>query len=86
MREQDKYFRNQQKGHKRPRGNSFNYTVYDNKTDFPIIVGGSAKECAAAMGITVESFYCAVDRCRKGLNKRWTILSEWEDEEQEDLC
>lgn len=80
MAEQVHYFMGLQKGHKRPRGNYLNYTVYDNKTDFPIIVGGTARECAKAMGITLESFYCAVDRCRKGKNRRWTILSEWEDE------
>lgn len=71
-------------GHKRLNGSYLNYTVYDNRTDFPIIVGGSARACAKAMGITLESFYNAVDRSRKGKNKRWTILSEWEDEAEKE--
>lgn len=85
MPEQIRHFRNLQKGHKRTgtRGIYLNYTVYDNKTDFPIIVGGTAKECAKAMSIKLQSFYNAVDRCRKGLNNRWTIISEWEDEPEE---
>lgn len=82
MSEQVSNFHNHGKGHNRPRGSWLNYTVYDNKTDFPIIVGGTARECANAMGITLESFYNAVDRCRKGKNNRWTILAEWEDEEE----
>lgn len=84
MPEENESFRKGHKGHKKVKGNFLNYTVYDNKTDFPIIVGGSAQECAKAMGITLQSFFNAVDRSRKGLNKRWTILSEWEDEEQEE--
>ena len=36
----------------RPKGSAKRlYTVYDNRTDMPIIIDGTAKECAKAMGI-----------------------------------
>jgi hypothetical protein len=53
------------------------YTVYDNRTDFPVIVDGNARECAEAMRLTLNSFYCAVNRARSGVIKRWTITSRF---------
>ncbi len=51
------------------------YTVYNNKTDFPVIVDGTAAECAAAMGLkTVGNFYNALAHVRNGSLKKWTIL------------
>lgn len=52
------------------------YTVYDNRTDFPVIVGGNAYECCEAMGIKPDSFRSLVCRAKKGINKRWTIIEE----------
>lgn len=49
------------------------YTVYDNKTNYPIAVNLTAEECAKKMGICFSSFYNCVDRCGKGTNNRWTI-------------
>ena len=68
-------------GHTSPPGQRefCTYTVYDNRTDFPVIVGGTATECAKAMGLTIESFYCAVSRARSGATKRWTIMKEYSD-------
>lgn len=37
-------------------GIRFTYDVYDNKTDLPIILGGTAKECAKVLGISEDSF------------------------------
>ena len=37
-------------------GIRFVYDVYDNKTDLPIIIGGTAEECAKVLGISVKSF------------------------------
>ena len=52
------------------------YTVYNNNTDMPIIVDGTAAECAAAMGLkTVGNFFNTVVRARNGYLKKWTILS-----------
>lgn len=56
------------------------YTVYNNKTDFPVIVDGEARKCAKAMGITLDSFYCYVDRRKKGRTpKRWYIEKRYID-------
>lgn len=46
------------------------FTVYDNRTDFPVIVDGTAEEAAKAMGIDIGSFYTA----SSGKVKRWVIL------------
>lgn len=67
------------------------YTVYDNRTDFPVIIDGTADECAKAMSLTLSSFYTAVTRCGQGTNKHWEIskryldgksVDELEDEEE----
>lgn len=51
--------------------NRFVYDVYDNKTDIPIIIGGSAAECAKALGIKLDSFrsYIKKHRCT-----RYTVI------------
>ncbi|MBR4077552.1 MAG: hypothetical protein IKK17_02995 [Oscillospiraceae bacterium] len=59
------------------------YTVYDNKTDLPIIVDGTAKECARAMNRSEASFRSAVTRCEQGKNRRWTIYKSAADELEE---
>ena len=33
------------------------YSVYDRRTDQPVIIYATARECAAAMGLTEMSFY-----------------------------
>ena len=53
------------------------YTVYDNRTDMPVIVDGRAKECAKVMGMTLKSFYPAVTRSNKKYVKRWYIESRY---------
>ncbi|MBR1810776.1 MAG: hypothetical protein IJ766_03875 [Clostridia bacterium] len=50
------------------------YTVYDNKTDLPVIVDGTASEAANVMGITVNGLYTAVCRQNNHELRRWTIL------------
>ena len=55
-------------------GKNYHYTVYDNKTGFPVAVDKTSKECAKQMGIKFSSWYNCVDRCRNCSNKRWTIL------------
>lgn len=53
------------------------YSVYD-ATDRPLIVYATAKECAAAMGITVNSFYHYIERVRHGKIKarKWSIYED----------
>lgn len=73
------------KGHRIVAGSrSFcRYSVYDNRTDFPIIIDGTANECAKALKRSRSSFYCMVDRVRKGRNKRYTVLQRMVDVEEE---
>lgn len=42
------------------------YTVYDNTTDLPLIVDGTAEEAAKIMGIKRSSFFSAVSRHQSG--------------------
>ena len=69
--------------------NKFNcyclYTVYDEKHDgLPIIIDGTAEECARLMGLTKRSFFIYVWRMKKGLLKKWFIESSYVDEGEED--
>ena len=47
------------------------YTVYDNRTDLPIVVEETPERCAEVMGVKLNTFYRAVNRTEGG---RWTIL------------
>ena len=57
------------------------FTVYDNKTDMPIIVCGTALQCANVMGIAVNTFYNFAtdndsDLKKKRYGNRWTVIRE----------
>ncbi len=56
------------------------YTVYDNRTDALVIVDGTSRQAAAAMGLTLGSFYSAVTRARQGKRRRWHIKTTKEGE------
>ena len=45
------------------------YSVYDRKTDMPIIIHASALECCAMLNITVSTFYCYVSHSNTGYRK-----------------
>ncbi len=47
------------------------YTVYDNKTDFPICVCETAKRCAEIMGVELQTFYYAISNKR---GNRWHVI------------
>lgn len=49
------------------------YTVYNNKTDMPVIIDGTAEQAAKAMGISFKTFYSAVTFARNGRIKKWHI-------------
>ncbi len=49
------------------------YTIYNNKTDMPVIIDGTARECAKAMGMTLSSFRSAVTHAKTGKVKKWHI-------------
>lgn len=57
------------------------YTVYNNRTDFPVIVDGTAQECANAMGVLVATFYSLISWTENGKIKKWTILKSYLDED-----
>lgn len=42
------------------------YSVYNTKTDMPLIIYASPKECAEAMGIKLNSFYRYISRKKSG--------------------
>ena len=55
------------------------YTVYRCSTDLPVIIGGTARECAAAMGITKGSFhtiYSKLKHGRKQATRKWEIFRD----------
>ena len=56
------------------------YTVYNNNTDFPVIVSGTSRECANAMGVSLNYFW----KCITGKHgKKWFIIKEDAEEESE---
>ena len=55
-------------------GNKLLYTVYNNKTGFPVIVCGTAKECADIMGIKVGTFHTLLTGQYNG--NKWHVIKE----------
>lgn len=51
------------------------YSVYLRRTD-ELICAGTSAECAAALGRSVDSFYCMVSRVRKGKNRKYEVYQE----------
>ena len=49
------------------------YTVWNNRTDELVICDGTATKCAAAMGITVGSFFSIITGTKNGRYSKWTI-------------
>ena len=62
------------------------YSVYRKATDMPLVVYATAKECAAAMGMSLNSFYRALAREREGKihPRRWEIYEDEVEETHED--
>lgn len=55
------------------------YTVYDRRTDLPLIIGGTARECAAAMKISLGSFHTIYTKLKNGNKKatrKWEIFRD----------
>lgn len=49
------------------------YTVYNNKTDMPVIIDGTAEQTAKAMKMSIQSFYSAVTHAKTGKIRKWHI-------------
>ena len=65
----------------------FTYSVYRRKTGMPVIIGGTYRECAAAMGITPKSFreiYSKFKNNSPTTGHRWEIYRDDPDEDMED--
>lgn len=50
------------------------YTVYDNKTDFPVCVYANKYVAIKAMGVSERAFYAALNRAKHGKCKRWYFI------------
>lgn len=59
------------------------YSVYERGTDRPIMIHGTAEECAAAMGVRTNTFYIYVMRQNKGRPQRIEIFVDDPDEEDD---
>ena len=55
------------------------YYVWKRKTGDLFVSGGTAKECAAAMGISLDYFYSILYFQNLGRSKKWDIESYFED-------
>ncbi len=60
------------------------YSVYKRKTDEPVIIHGTAKECAKVIGVAVNSFHIYVTRFNKGVKRRKYDIYVDDPEEDED--
>lgn len=54
------------------------YSVYHKKTDLPLVIYGTSKQCAKAMGVTLNSFYRYICRMRQGKIKlrKWSVYQD----------
>jgi predicted DNA-binding transcriptional regulator YafY len=50
----------------------------------PVVVYGTAKECAEAIGVSVRSFYRYISRIREGKisSRKWDVYEDGESEEE----
>ena len=58
------------------------YTAWNNKTDELVILDGTSKECAEAMGVTLGTFYSYLCKSKQGVI-RWDIIEsrkEWREQ------
>lgn len=60
------------------------YSVYNRKTDEPVVIYGTARECIKVMGVTMTTFYIYVTRTNKGIKKRKYDIYVDDPEEDED--
>lgn len=64
------------------------YSVYSKKTGQPVIIFGTADECAAAMGLCSRGgFYTTYTKLKNGTitSEKWEIYRDDEDDLDEDL-
>ena len=54
----------------------YRYSVYYTKTEMPLVIYGTAKECAAAMGITKCAFHKYLSRGGKHKTRKWMVYRD----------
>lgn len=62
----------------------YRYSVYLRATDMPVCISGTARECAAAMKITLGSLHTIYTKLRNGNRRRtskWEIFKDEPDDE-----
>ena len=54
------------------------YSVYNAKTDQPVLIYANSKDCAKVMGIELNSFYRYISRMRGGKIKlrKWLVYED----------
>ena len=52
------------------------WTVYNNKTDMPVMIDGTVEECAKAMGVTVSYFHKCCYLTKRGQCRKWCIIEQ----------
>lgn len=58
------------------------YSVYDRKTDMPVIIHGNTYECMEVLGISRSTLYCYATHTKNGTRKcRYEIFVDLEDED-----
>lgn len=62
------------------------YSVYDRRTDMPVVIFGTSRECMDALRVTAETFYTYVTRSNNGVRNRKYDIYVDELEEAEDGC
>ena len=67
-----------------PKGFVKYYSVYNRKTDMPVIIHAKTDECLRVTGVSQATFYCYVTRTRNGIkNRRYDIYVDEEDDNGE---
>ena len=61
------------------------FSVYYRKDEMPVMLYGTAYECAAAMGVSRSTFFTYLSRFRKGMRypKKYLIYEDEVEEEDE---
>lgn len=63
------------------------YSVYHIKTEMPLVIYGTSKECAEAMGVTLNSFFRYIMRIKEGKiqARKWLIYEDEVDDMEEEV-
>lgn len=57
------------------------YSVYERKTDLPVVIHGTTSECMQAIGVSRSTFYSYVSHTKNGTRKcKYEIFPDEEDE------